>query len=139
MLLNLKQRVHDPDVRALLSEASGGFTPEKWKKMARTYREDEHRVLWGIVTDETVVGCIGIEMISPKEIVICHLSVAAAFRHRRLGSTLIESLMEMYPVKTVSAETDREAVDFYQKCGFSITSLGEKYPGVERFLCVLRT
>ena len=34
-----------------------------------------------------------------------------------------------------TAETDKDAVDFYRKLGFSVTSLGEKYPGVERFHC----
>jgi len=36
---------------------------------------------------------------------------------------------------SIVAETDYEAVDFYRRYGFVITSLGEKYPGVERFLC----
>jgi len=36
---------------------------------------------------------------------------------------------------SIVAETDHEAVDFYRRYGFFITSLGEKYPGVERFLC----
>ena len=36
---------------------------------------------------------------------------------------------------SIVAETDHEAVDFYRRYVFFITSLGEKYPGVERFLC----
>lgn len=35
------------------------------------------------------------------------------------------------------AKTDAEAAGFYRCCGFAITSLGEVYPGVERFDCVL--
>jgi ribosomal protein S18 acetylase RimI-like enzyme len=31
------------------------------------------------------------------------------------------------------AETDNEAVEFYRATGFRVTSLGEKYPGVERY------
>ncbi|MCC2686381.1 MAG: hypothetical protein K0R75_3280, partial [Paenibacillaceae bacterium] len=34
------------------------------------------------------------------------------------------------------AETDRDALRFYQKMGFTAHSLGEKYPGVERFKCL---
>src|SRR5579875_1752619 len=29
-------------------------------------------------------------------------------------------------------ETDGETVGFHQRCGFTVESLGEKYPGVER-------
>jgi hypothetical protein len=43
----------------------------------------------------------------------------------RQGSWLI--------LKNVEAETDREADGFYRACGFTVHSLGEKYPGVERF------
>ncbi|NYE04281.1 ribosomal protein S18 acetylase RimI-like enzyme [Bacillus niacini] len=46
---------------------------------------------------------------------------------------MISSILEMYP--SVHAETDSDAVEFYRKYGFKITSLGEKYPGVERLLC----
>ena len=34
--------------------------------------------------------------------------------------------------------TDDEAVEFYKKIGFQVKSLGEKYPGVERFCCYLK-
>lgn len=29
------------------------------------------------------------------------------------------------------------AVDFYRGCGFRVRSLGERYPGAERFACDL--
>lgn len=35
----------------------------------------------------------------------------------------------------LDAETDADAVDFYRRCGFAVESLGERYPGVERFRC----
>ncbi|MNU09693.1 hypothetical protein D3C72_2564150 [compost metagenome] len=40
-------------------------------------------------------------------------------------------------IGTITAETDHEAAGFYRSAGFTVTSLGEKYPGVERFACVL--
>lgn len=46
---------------------------------------------------------------------------------------MIHFIASKYP--SIVAETDDEAVDFYRRYGFFITSLGEKYPGVERFLC----
>ena len=38
----------------------------------------------------------------------------------------------------IVAETDHDAVGFYAANNFAITSLGEKYPGVERFQVHLR-
>ena len=33
----------------------------------------------------------------------------------------------------LGAETDQASVGFYQALGFTVESLGEKYPGVKRF------
>ena len=43
-----------------------------------------------------------------------------------------------FELNELNAETHRDAVDFYKRLGFDIESLGEKYPGVERFWCTLR-
>ena len=42
-----------------------------------------------------------------------------------------------FSLQRITLETDRDAVEFYQRCGFQVKSIGEKYPGVERFLCEL--
>ncbi|EOR21192.1 N-acetyltransferase GCN5 [Niallia nealsonii AAU1] len=47
---------------------------------------------------------------------------------------MIKFLSKQYTF--ISAETDNDAVGFYRKNGFKITSLGEKYPIVEWFLCI---
>ena len=54
------------------------------------------------------------------------------------GSKMISFIKVKHPVPFVIAETDKEAVIFYENYGFKITSLGEKYPGVERFQCILK-
>lgn len=48
---------------------------------------------------------------------------------------MISELLHNGGLRKIQAETDQEAVGFYRKAGFVITSLGEKYPGVERFSC----
>ncbi|WP_337993591.1 GNAT family N-acetyltransferase [Lysinibacillus sp. CNPSo 3705] len=62
-----------------------------------------------------------------------HIAVLADQRGKGIGSKMIHFIASKYP--SIVAETDYEAVDFYRCYGFFITSLGEKYPGVERFLC----
>jgi ribosomal protein S18 acetylase RimI-like enzyme len=51
---------------------------------------------------------------------------------------LIEAIPSMLGVSDLTAETDTEAVGFYRALGFTATSLGEKYLGVERFACSFR-
>ncbi|MDP2859713.1 MAG: hypothetical protein Q8P50_17310 [Bacillota bacterium] len=50
---------------------------------------------------------------------------------------MLRELATRHGYRRLYAETDGEAVGLYVKCGFRIESLGEKYPGVERFLCTL--
>lgn len=51
---------------------------------------------------------------------------------------MIQAIQEKRESETLCVETDQEAVGFYQSLGFNIKSLGEKYPGVERFWCCLK-
>ncbi|WP_235473679.1 hypothetical protein [Lysinibacillus macroides] len=52
---------------------------------------------------------------------------------------MIDFINDKYALLVIAAETDKDAVDFYKKYGFKVSSLGEKYLGVERFTCVLES
>jgi ribosomal protein S18 acetylase RimI-like enzyme len=52
-----------------------------------------------------------------------------------VGKSLVQEAIARRHAKVVLAETDAEAIDFYIRCGFAVISLGENYPGVERFAC----
>ncbi|BBY66737.1 hypothetical protein MHEL_49800 [Mycolicibacterium helvum] len=41
--------------------------------------------------------------------------------------------MDAATVLPLIAETDVEGVGFYRAIGFTVTALGEKYPGAQRF------
>ena len=84
------------------------------------------------------IGCIGFEFISSNHCKIKHIAVSPAERGNGLGRKMITFICDKYSVNLISAETDKDAVNFYRNCGFKIISLGEKYPGVDRFLCEFR-
>lgn len=119
-----------PSVRELLSFATSDFKVDLEYQM---YLKSLNRKLYCFELQEEFIGCIGIEIISFNECVIKHIAVSSEHRGKGIGSRMIEFLSEEFTL--ITAETDKDAVDFYRKYGFSITSLGEKYPGVERFLC----
>ena len=50
---------------------------------------------------------------------------------------MILHVCKAYGLEEITAETDRDAVEFYRRVGFEVESLGEQYPGTERFLCRL--
>ncbi|MCU5000992.1 GNAT family N-acetyltransferase [Bacillus tropicus] len=82
-------------------------------------------------------ACIGIEIIGAKKARICHIAVVPQYRHNGMAVQMIKEVVRMYQLTYIEAETDDEAVEFYKNIGFQIKSLGEKYPGIERFHCYL--
>ncbi|WP_312502363.1 GNAT family N-acetyltransferase, partial [Bacillus luti] len=81
-------------------------------------------------------ACIGIEIIGANKARICHIAVAPQYRHKGIALRMIRKIIVMHQLTYIEAETDKEAVEFYKKIGFQVKSLGEKYPGIERFhLC----
>ncbi|MEK4827575.1 GNAT family N-acetyltransferase [Niallia sp. FSL W8-0951] len=120
-----------PSIRELLSFAT---TYSKVEYEYEKYLNTFNRQLFFLQQYGEIVGCIGIEIINPNECVIKHIAVSTKQRGKSVGSQMIKFLSKQYTF--ISAETDNDAVGFYRKNGFKITSLGEKYPSVERFLCV---
>ncbi|WP_175639388.1 GNAT family N-acetyltransferase [Metabacillus schmidteae] len=123
------KKIH-PSIRVLLSCAT---LDNKIDQEYEKYINDQNRKLFGFECNGNFVGCVGIEITSLKECVIKHIAVSLEQRGNGIGSKMIKFLTEQYPI--ITAETDKDAIDFYRKYGFEIKSLGEKYPGVERFLC----
>ncbi|MFD1861341.1 GNAT family N-acetyltransferase [Planococcus chinensis] len=91
--------------------------------------------LFGMWEGGRLAGCIGIECLHPQALEIKHIAVAPTQRGRGIGKALVKAVRKELTPNVIVAETDGEAVGFYRSLGFEIRSLGEKYPGVERFRC----
>lgn len=125
------QAIH-PSLRKLLSYA----TSERNIELEyRQYIQTSNRKLFVLEISGKLIGCLGIELISSDNCLIKHIAVSPTARGKGIGSKMIHFIRETYGLRFLSAETDVEAVDFYRNYGFRINSLGEKYPGIERFLC----
>ena len=61
------------------------------------------------------------------------LAVERPFRGRGIARAVVDASFALLGLDTLEAETDGDAVGFYRACGFSVTPLGEKHPGVQRF------
>lgn len=85
------------------------------------------------LNDEPVAAATGRE--AGRNFVLEAIAVKATLRGSGLGRRLLDEISYIGAHQWVEAETDIDGVEFYRRCGFSITTLGEKYPGVERFRC----
>lgn len=121
-----------PDIEQLLAYAT---SEERIEAEYAAYQKDSKRKLYGLKKEGNFIGCIGIGQKGIEQLEITHLAVSPIDREAGTGKELVEWIFHIYGPKVMIAETDSEAVGFYSKLGFEIHSLGEKYPGVERFLC----
>jgi ribosomal protein S18 acetylase RimI-like enzyme len=135
MLVNVKSYIHKQEVGELLSYAV--FPDDKSLKVAlQHYRETDSLQLYGYEDEKLLVGLIGYEMNQERILTVHHLAVLPENRLKGYGRGIFLELIQARNPSRIIAETDEEAVDFYRNIGFVVYSLGEVYPGVERFQCV---
>ncbi|MCU5683295.1 GNAT family N-acetyltransferase [Bacillus wiedmannii] len=129
-LQRVEQIVKDP-ILNVLQYAVG--PSETSLKKAVLYYESNKGTLYRYEEE----ACIGIEIIGANKARICHIAVAPQYRHKGIALQMIKEVLRMHQLTYLEAETDDEAVEFYKKIGFQVKSLGEKYPGIERFHCYM--
>lgn len=132
----IKSESIQPNLRKLLCFATSEKNIEREYEL---YIQSPVRELYGYDIKDEVVGCIGIEFSGPNRCEIKHIAVLPNHRGEGIGSKMISFIKDKHSLSFVFAETDIDAVNFYRNCGFKITSLGEKYPDVERFQCILES
>jgi ribosomal protein S18 acetylase RimI-like enzyme len=137
LLLNSKDLLDRSDIQELI-----GYSvfpdPDRLEQVIQQYRSDETLQLFGYESEEEIVGIIGIRVASEGSVRIEHLAVKPECRGAGFGRGQILEMIEMAKPTVIIAETDDEAVDFYRWIGFEVESLGELYPGVERYKCTFK-
>lgn len=140
VLANLYDRLGSAEVHELVDQS--GYPPEvraaKTAAILDEYRGNPAWPIFGAEMAGELVGLIGLRLDSPRTATLRHIVVRQDHRGMDIGREMIQALCRRYSLKELAAETDRDAVTFYRKAGFEVDSLGEKYPGVERFRCRLR-
>jgi ribosomal protein S18 acetylase RimI-like enzyme len=138
MLVDIRSRLNEPLIQELLVSAMFP-DPDRIRDAINEYTNDQRLKVLGYETDRSVIGVIGYRLYSDNSMEILHIAVSPDERGSGYGRGIILETLEKEKPKVVFAETDEEAVEFYRNIGFSIQSLGEKYPGVERFKCTFLT
>ncbi len=129
-MINLKDFYDLSVVNKLLSECMCS-DEERVKAEITKYLEDDSRRLYGRFLNDELVGLIGVKHGLKGEVELKHISIKQDYRGKGIGRRMIHEYVQAKNVVKMTAETDKDAVGFYNKLGFTIISLGEKYPGVE--------
>lgn len=132
---DLSGRLDDPVIRDLVAP-SVYPDPVRLARAIERYRPGHGRTLLGWESDGMLAGCIGFERTGPGEATVWNIAVRPDYRRRGAGRAMLDYLRNEMGYARLELETDGNAVEFYRACGFDVTSLGELWPGTERFRCV---
>mgnify|MGYP001079175409 CR=1 FL=1 len=109
----------------------------KTAAVIRECRDHPEQPVWGAVRCGSLLGFIWLRIEGPGSAVVRQIAVHGSHRRQGIGRHMIQWAWRTHGLRALSAETDRHAVAFYRGLGFAAGSLGEKYPGTERFHCTL--
>ena len=135
MFKDYKSKLDLPSTLELL-EYSVFPDPDRFGATLQGYKERDDWKLYGLEEDGELIGIAGFQAQADGAIELMHLAVKPEHRRKGYGRGVLLELLEQEKPSRVIAETDEEAVDFYRSVGFTVYSLGEKFPGVERFRCI---
>lgn len=134
---SLTGRESDPALISIIRHAIGSPNADKVDSVIQMYKADPKCHLWGISLHGKLVSVLGVEEITDTESRIRHIATQTGDRNRGHASNLIRHVFTE-SINTLWAETSEDAIGFYERNGFEIKSIGEQWPGVERFRCTLR-
>ena len=114
-------------------------TEEKFNKKAEQFLNNNSVKSFACFSHGKIVGVMAVSFIEQKKVEILGIAVDLSARGKGIGSYMIKQVINNYDLLSVYAETDNDAVGFYQKNNFSITEFSEIYDGetVIRYKCEL--
>lgn len=88
-----KMTVIAKEIKELLSQATA---KNKVDDELKKYLDYNDRILY-LQCDKTIlVGCIGIQLLENNRLEIKHIATKKAYRHKRIGSTMIDYILNAY-------------------------------------------
>lgn len=134
-LIDVTERLGDASIASLLALAVGDPTPNRLASLANSYLTTPNLVAYGLFDGSSIQALAGLEILSTSAAAVRQIAVTPLSQGSGLGRKIMTDLIALLNLSNLEAETDEQAIGFYSSLGFSVQSLGEKYPGVERFRC----
>lgn len=130
---DVKSSLFDPEVLTLLKPSVFNPTPERLKDRAEKYSADKRTNVYACKKDSIYVGIV-VFGTGNGTAEILDIAVNPKYRKKGIGKSLIDFILNQFPVDTITAETDNEAVEFYKRCGFDVIGFGMKCNN-KRYIC----
>lgn len=140
-------RLEEPDRARLLSRgAYEVYAPcmyipsyEKYTAMMEGLLHDAACRVFMCLEGGEMCGIIALELMPDGSAEIRGIAVREDMRHRGIGSFMVRGAVREVNVRSLTAETDDDAVGFYRQSGFSVSRFMRHFDDgdVIRYKCVL--
>lgn len=134
---DIRQKFRSPDVYEIYSACMYHPTLEKFCEKADLLVHNDCVKLIGLFEKEELLGVCAVKFLNPNTMELEGIAVKPDCRKQGVGRRMIQYLLQQFPAKTMIAETDDDAVKFYQSCGFETVKLIREYHGEKstRYRC----
>ena len=114
-------------------------TAEKYQKKITEWREEENIIVCANPGENKLKGMVVFRLCQNDTAEIIGIAVHPTYRLQGIGSALIKQVAKEYGIEKIVAETDDDAVLFYQKSGFDIQKTERQFLGEKavRYTCTL--
>ena len=126
------------EVMALLAESVGNFKVSELEALITTCRHVDYPALWIANRFDRPKGVMRLDSQDRSHCTITHIAVDMTSRRQGIGRKFIEFIRDDLDFRQAEAETDSDAIGFYEACGFKVESIGVNTYGTRRYKCVMR-
>ncbi|MBO5912758.1 MAG: GNAT family N-acetyltransferase [Clostridia bacterium] len=131
--VDVKPNIFDEGVLELLKPSVFNPTPEKLKKRAEKYANNPNTHIFACRKSGKFIGVVVVEIVGGIATVL-DIAVNEACRNKGVGSALLSFFFDNFSINKMIAETDDDAVEFYQKFGLTITQT-KTVCNTKRYVC----
>lgn len=131
---DVKGNVTDTGIIELLALSVYDPTPERLLNRARKYQESDKTKLYAYLESGKYIGIV-VFKINEQTATIFNIAVKPEHQGRGIGSKLADFVFDQFDIARIIAETDDDAIGFYQKSGFVITDTKIEF-GRKRYTCI---
>lgn len=135
---SIKDQFNTPEVFEVFPDCMYMPTWEKFNKHAIEYISKTTINIFGFFEDKRIVGIIVIDQPIDEIAEIRGIAVDSEYRKHGIGKQLVQHVCNELSTPVLIAETDDDAVDFYNHCGFKTEGF-MKNGEYKRYKCILRT
>lgn len=132
-VFDVKAELLNEQIYNLLVPSVFNPTPQKLLLRAQEYFAADNIHAYAFLQDGEYVGIIIFE-IKDNIATINDFAVNDEYRNKGIGSKLVNCIVDKFNANIIIAETDDDAVGFYQKFGFEIREIESEYD-CKRYIC----